>query len=79
MNRTIVIVALMLAAGGALCGCVTPHAYVRSGDEKSVEVVYGGDFGSAEALARRHCAEFGRVPRLAIPGTDLALFDCVSP
>lgn len=82
MNRPIAILALMLAAGAAaaaLSGCTAPHPYVREGDEKSVEVAYGGDVASALPLARQHCAQFQRTARLVDPGVDLAIFDCVRP
>ncbi len=82
MNRSIAAFALMLAigaAGAALSGCTGPHAYIREGDANSVEVAYAGDVASALPLARRHCAQFERVPRLVDAGGDLAVFDCVRP
>ncbi len=82
MTRSIAAVALALAAsaaGAALSGCTAPHPIVLKGDANSVEVSYGGDVASALPLARRHCAQFERVPRLLDAGADLAVYDCVRP
>jgi len=81
MTRSIVAVALALAtsaAGAALSGCTGPHPSVRDGDANSVEVSYGGDIASALPLARRHCGQFERVPRLVDASGDIAVFDCVA-
>ena len=76
-------IGLMLAAAtavvGALSGCTAPHPAIRNGDASSVEISYGGDVASALPVARRHCAQFERVPRLVDPGIDVAVFDCVRP
>ena len=80
MNPSTVGVALMLAFGAAgtgLSGCTAPHPAIRSGDASSVEVFYGEDVATALPLARRHCTQFERVPRLVDAGLDLAIFDCV--
>ena len=79
MNRSATF-ALMLAigaAGAVLSGCTAPHPAVRTGDANSVEVSYGGDVASALPLARRHCAQFERVPRLTDAALDIAIFDCI--
>ena len=49
-----------------------------------MHVTYGGDVATAWPLARKHCAQFERVPRLAgvgvgDSGLDLANFDCIRP
>jgi len=80
MNRSIAVVAVMLAIGAlgtALPGCTAPNPYIRDGDANSVEVTYSGDVASALPLATRHCAQFERVPRLVDAGLDIAIFDCV--
>ncbi len=82
MNGSIAIGAFMLAvgaAGAALSGCTAPHPYVHDGDANSVEVTYAGDVASALPLARQHCMQYARVPRLVDPGVDLAIFRCVGP
>jgi hypothetical protein len=75
-------IGVMLAVatvGAALSGCTAPHPVIRSGNANSVEVSYAGDVASALPLARQHCAQFERVPRLVDPGLDIAIFDCVRP
>ena len=42
-----------------------------------MQVEYGGDVASAWPLARRHCAEFERVPSLRETDGNVATFDCV--
>ena len=79
MNRPAAVV-LTLAVGAAcaaLSGCTAPHPAIRSGDANSVEVSYGGTVASALPLARQHCAQYERVPRLVNTGADLAVFECV--
>jgi hypothetical protein len=66
-------------AGIALSGCTAPHPAIRSGNVNSVEISYAGDVASALPVARQHCAQFERVPRLVDPGLDVAVFDCVRP
>ena len=80
VTRSIAAIALSLAtgiAGSALAGCAAPYPSIRSGDANSVEITYGGDAESAMPLARRHCSQFERVPRLVIADGDTAMFDCV--
>jgi hypothetical protein len=80
MTRSIAAVVLAAsAAGAALCGCTGPHPFVRNGDANSVEITYAGDAASALPVARQHCAQYERVPRLVNAGVDLAIFDCVAP
>ena len=80
MTRSIAAVLLALAtcAGAALSGCTGPHPFVQAGNASSVEVLYSGDVASAMPVARRHCAQFERVPRLVNAGADIAVFDCVA-
>ena len=73
----IVLTVAVVAACPALSGCTAPHPAIRSGDANSVEVSYGGAVESAQPLARRHCAQYDRVPRLSDAGLDVAIFDCV--
>jgi hypothetical protein len=81
MDRAAAIVVMLAvgAAGAALLGCTAPHPTVHSGDANSVEVSYAGDVASTLPVARQHCAQFERVPRLvdAGAGTDIAIYDCV--
>jgi len=81
MDRAAAIVVMLAvgAAGAALLGCTAPHPTVHSGDANSVEVSYAGDVAATLPVARGHCAQFERVPRLvdAGAGTDIAIYDCV--
>ena len=85
MSRSIAVLGLALASGVAvLAGCNAPEPNIREGDADSVQVTYGGDVATAFPLARKHCAQFERVPRLADVGVgenglDLANFDCMRP
>ncbi len=81
MNKSDAVVLLLAvgSAAAALSGCSAPHPAIRSGDANSVEVSYAGDVASALPAARRHCAGFERVPRLAETGIDTAIFACVRP
>jgi hypothetical protein len=58
-------------------GCTAPHPYVRTGDQSSVEIGYGGNIESAQPVARQFCAQFDRMAQLADVGPDIAYFDCV--
>ena len=66
----------------ALAGCNAPKPNIREGNADTVQVSYGGDVATAWPLARKHCAQFERMPRLADAevgenGLDLANFDCI--
>ena len=76
MGRSAVIV-VMLALGAVLSGCTAPRPTVHSGDANSVEVSYAGDVAATLPVARGHCAQFERVPRLVDASTDIAIYDCV--
>ncbi len=77
-NRAPPLLAIALL-GGIVGGCSTPHPVVMQGDADSVVIAYGGDLASVNALARRHCARYERVPRLDQMQQDTAYFDCVRP
>ena len=87
MKRSIAICNLALGLGTAaalLSGCTGAHPAIREGDAASVQIDYTGDPASAWPLARRHCAQFERVPRfvdagIGETGLDVAYFDCVRP
>ena len=81
MSRTAVAALILLTgiAGLAASGCSAPKPFVREGDANSVEIGYSGNIETAMPVARRHCAQFERVPRSAGRTLDGALFDCVPP
>lgn len=70
---------ILFVAAATLAGCTAPQPVVREGSADSVQIDYSGDPGSALPLARRHCAQFERVPRLAEADGEIARFDCVRP
>jgi hypothetical protein len=81
-----VAVGLCLAlAGGMLTACGGsdpfggPGPFVREGNAESVEIGFSGDVANAMPLARRHCAQFERVPRYVMPALDGGVFECVRP
>ena len=70
------------AVAAALAACNAPAPNIREGDADTVQISYGGDVATAWPLARKHCAQYERVPRLADIGAgenglDLANFDCI--
>jgi len=70
-QRALVIACLLLY------GCDTPQPLVLHGDANSVELTQVGDAAAALAVARRHCSQFEKVPRLIDAHGDEVLFDCV--
>jgi hypothetical protein len=85
-SRAVGITALFLALVGAMlssCGGADlfggPGPFVREGNADSVEIGFTGDISNAMPLARKHCAQFERVPRYAMGAQDGAVFDCVRP
>ena len=81
------VAALLLALAGATlsaCGDTTalfggPGPFVREGNANSVEIGFSGDPSKAMPLARKHCAQFERVPRYVQPTLDGGIFECVRP
>ena len=51
---------------------------MRAGDSNSVEIGYSGDPETALPIARRHCAQFEKAPRLVDAGANVAVFNCVA-
>jgi hypothetical protein len=68
---------LTLVAIGVLLASCGGHPFVHAADPDSIEITYGGsDIAGAWRLARQHCAQFGRVPRLVDRGLSIASFKC---
>jgi hypothetical protein len=72
------LLATVLAAGtgAAACGAMP---FVLDGDAEYVRVTYAGDLESATAVAKRHCAQFERVPRFREIEESAVYFFCVRP
>jgi hypothetical protein len=49
------------------------------GDAGSAQVGYGGDVEAATLVAKKHCAQYERVPRFLDAQENIAFFDCVKP
>jgi hypothetical protein len=85
IDRLLTFASMFGVAAAALAACNAPHPNIREGDADSVQITYGGDVATAWPLARKHCAQYERVPRLADIGVSegggmvLANFDCVRP
>jgi hypothetical protein len=69
---------LVLACGVAT-GCEGPKPFLLQGDADSAEVGYGLDLAGAADVAKKHCAQYERVSRLAEAQENIAYFDCVKP
>jgi hypothetical protein len=72
-------VAAALGALVALGSCTHPQGHVVSGDRNSVKIENTGDAAAALELARKHCAEYERVPELRDTDMDYAYYTCVPP
>lgn len=68
----------MLAAGLGVA-CTGPKPFLIQGDANSAQVGYSGDIDGTNSVARRHCAQYERVPRLLEAEENVAFFDCVRP
>ena len=75
----IALIGTLLPACGATGPFAGPGPFVREGNANSVEIGFSGDMSNALPLARRHCAQFERVPRYLMPTEDGGVFECVRP
>jgi hypothetical protein len=69
--------ALLFGALGS--ACTGPKPFLLQGDASSAQVGYSGDIDGATLVARRHCAQYERVPRFLEAQENVAFFDCVRP
>jgi hypothetical protein len=72
------LISLLSAVAFFLLACSGPSPFVRAGDSNSVEIGYSGDPETALPIARRHCAQFEKAPRLVDAGANVAVFNCVA-
>jgi hypothetical protein len=70
------LLAIVLTAATAACQA---KPFVLDGDADYVKVTYAGDMEGATAAAKRHCAQFERVPRFREIEESAAYFFCVRP
>jgi hypothetical protein len=60
-------------------GCAEPTPFLLNGDAKSAEVGYGMDASATLPVAKLHCAEYERVPRLLQAQDNIAYYECIRP
>jgi hypothetical protein len=64
----------------ALTGCLEHHDSIVRGTADSVDILYDGDLAGTLPLARKHCAQFERVPQLRQSREDNVInYQCVVP
>jgi len=70
----------LLALGMSLLGC-EPHqdAVAMQGNANVVIINYVGDISATLPVARKHCAQYERVPVLAETKPDHAVYACLRP
>ncbi len=69
----------MAVAGSLGVACTGPTPFLLQGDASSAQVGYTGDKEGATLVAKRHCAQYERVPRFLEAEENVAFFDCVRP
>lgn len=69
----------LIACGGADAVFDGPGPFIRESSADAVEIGFRGSASNAVPLARRHCAQFERVPRYVQPTEDGGIFECVRP
>jgi hypothetical protein len=67
--------ATVLSLGG-LTSCLRTEAYINSGSADGVEVSYPNDPAATLPLARKHCAQYEKVPQLVTSGDNIAVYLC---
>jgi hypothetical protein len=68
---------VLLAIGGLITGCLQEKPILLQGNATSAQVGFSRDIEAATAVARRHCAQYERVPRFVEAEENVAFFDCV--
>jgi len=61
---------------GGLTSCLQTEAYINSGSAEGVEVSYPSDPATTLPLARKHCAQYEKVPQLVTSGDNIAVYRC---
>jgi len=68
-----------ILASGLISGCTGPKPLLLQGDANSAEVSSSGNLDDATLVAKKHCAQYERVPRFSEAAGNIAYFDCVRP
>jgi hypothetical protein len=71
--------AALILAGGLVAGCEEPKPFLLNGDAKGAEIDYATDPAATLPVAKLHCAEYERVPRLLQTQDNVAYYECIRP
>lgn len=66
-------------AGSLAVACASEEPFLIEGNAYSAQVGFSHDLEGATRVARRHCAQYERVPRFLEAEENVAFFDCVLP
>jgi len=64
---------------GLVAGCAAPKPVLLNGDAKGAEIDYAMDPATTLPVAKLHCAEYERVPRLLQAQNNTAYYECIRP
>lgn len=70
---------LLVLAYSIIPACTGSKPFLLQGDANSAQVGYSGNADDATPVARKHCAQYERVPRFLEAEENIAFFDCVPP
>jgi hypothetical protein len=71
--------AALILLGGLMFGCTEPRPFLLDGDAKGAEIGYATDLAATLPVAKLHCAEYERVPRLLQAQDNIAYYECRRP
>ena len=69
----------VVAVGVLLAGCLPHENVAMQGDSGGVIINYVGNVADTLPLARRHCAQYERLPVLHKTEDERAVYFCVKP
>ena len=72
-------ISLLVFTGSIIAACSGSKPFLLQGDADSAQVGYGGNVEDATLVAKKHCAQYERVPRFLEAQENIAFFDCVRP
>jgi hypothetical protein len=70
---------VLVLAGSIVAACSGSKPFLLQGDANSAQVGYSGNVDDATPVAKKHCAQYERVPRFLEAEENIAFFDCVRP
>jgi hypothetical protein len=71
--------AAALLCASLVAGCTAPKPILLDGDAKGAEIGYAMDPAATLPVAKLHCAEYERVPRLLQAQNNTAYYECIRP